>query len=171
MANDQGRERPTWKRRLAGAAWLAGWISILYLVASPWRRLGGLEDESLRWLEGFVLLAGVSVGFTLGRFGRDMAAGGIGRTHLQFLRFVLYPPALLTAAGLVVLSFLEKRGAIGVAVSGFLAYWAGLDLAFGAVPLLEGKDYSLRRPLEIEREEFDRASRGGADWIPPWERP
>ncbi len=161
---DRSLPRGIWKRRLAGWAWLAGWTGLLYAVAAPWRDLGGIVDERLRWLEGFVLLSALSIGFTIGRFGRDSAEDGSGRTHARFLRFLLYPPALLTAAGLIALTALGQRGATGVAVSGFLAYWAGLDLAFGAVPLMEGRPYRFDRPLDPEP---GRRERPG--WTPPWE--
>ncbi len=170
MTRRKKERRQAW-RRLLGGLWLVAWIAVLYVVAAPWRSLGGLEDERLRWLEGFVLLAGLSVGFTLGRFGRDVAVAGTGRTHAWFLRFLLYPPAFLTAAGLIALSVMGKRGAVGVAVTGFLAYWAGLDLAFGAVPLMEGKPYAFDRPLDPEPEDLDRVRSSSDAWVPPWERP
>ena len=165
-----GQER-TWRRsmrrRLAGGVWLAGWIGVLYAVAAPWRHLGGLESERLRWLEAFVLMIGLVVGFTLGRFGRDAVLDGRARSHVHLLRFVLYPPAVLAAAGLVVLTLLGERGPAGVVVSALLAYWAGLDLSFGAVPLMEGKSYRLTGPLEPEPAD-DRTQRRG--WEPPWDR-
>lgn len=171
MATRARDRRSAWRRRLAGGIWLAAWISVLYLLAAPWRDLGGVEDERLRWLEGFVLLAGVSMGFTLGRFARDMAVQGTGRTHAQLLRFVLYPPAILTAAALVALSVLGERGAVGVTATGFLSYWAGLDLAFGAVPLMEGRPYAFDRPLDVDPEELEEPARSEDSWVPPWERP
>jgi hypothetical protein len=161
------RERRHVLRRLLGGLWLLTWIAVLYAVAAPWRSLGGLEDERLRWLEGFVLLAGLSVGFTLGRFGRDVAVAGTGRTHAWFLRFLLYPPAFLTAVGLIALNVMGKRGAVGVAVTGFLAYWAGLDLAFGAVPLMEGKSYAFDRPLDPEPSDPVRGKSSSDLWVPP----
>ena len=98
-------KRPgAWKRKLAGTVWLATWILVLYAVAAPWRSLGGLVDERLRWLEYFVLLAGLSIGFTIGRFGRDAAEASPGRTHARFVRYLLYPPAALTAAGMHLLA-------------------------------------------------------------------
>lgn len=156
-------------RRLAGWVWMSAWIVVLYLVASPWRDLGGLESERLRWLEWFVLVVGMTLGFTLGRIARDAALGSPARTHARLLRFVLYPPAAITAAALIGLAWAEQRGAVGVVVTAFLAYWAGLDLAFGAVPLMEGKSYAFERPLEPEPERG--TSRRDPDWIPPWERP
>ncbi|MBZ5640710.1 MAG: hypothetical protein LAO51_18380 [Acidobacteriia bacterium] len=157
------------KRRLAGALWLLLWILVLYAVAAPWRSLGGLVDERLRWLEYVVLLAGLCLGFTIGRFGRDAASTVPGRTHARFLRFLLYPPAAMTAAGLVVLTALGERGPVGVVVTAFLAYWAGLDLAFGALPMMEGRSYRFDRPLDPEPAALRRDGRDRG-WVPPWER-
>jgi len=158
-----------WVRKLAGTLWLLVWILVLYAVAAPWRSLGGLVDERLRWLEYAVLSAGLSIGFTIGRFGRDAVEAGPGRTHARFLRFLLYPPAAFTAAGLVVLTALGERGAIGVAVTAFLSYWAGLDLAFGALPLMEGRSYRFDQALDPEPVSLRRGKRG-EEWVPPWER-
>lgn len=158
-----------WKRRVAGMLWLAAWIVVLYAVAAPWRSLGGVVSERLRWMEWFVLLAGLSTGVTLGRLGRDMALGVEWRTHLRFLRFLLYPVAVLTAASLVLLALVGERGPAGVVFTAFLSYWAGMDLAYGAVPMIDGRPYSLTRGLPAEEEgRGEEQPRGG--WVPPWER-
>jgi len=154
-----------------GSIWLGIWVAVLWTVAAPWRDLGGLVDERLRWLEWFVLLCGLSVGFTLGRLGRMHAEGGGAFTHLAFLRFLLYPLAGLTAVSLLVLTYLGERGPVGVVVTAFLAYWAGIDMAWGAVPLIDGQPYTLDRPLPVEpRETRERWGRPEDDWVPPWER-
>lgn len=137
-------------RRCAGYAWLASWCAVLYAVAAPWRRLGGLEPELLRWLEWWALCGGLAVGYAAGRAARDWALGGIGRTCAAALRVVFYPPTLLTAVALVVLSIAGERGPIGVAVTAFLSYWAGMDVALGAVPMMDGRSYRLLRPLDPE---------------------
>lgn len=155
-------------RRAAGLSWLAAWIVLLYGVSAPWRELGGIVDERLRWLEGFVLVVGLVAGFTLGRFGRDAAGPGSGRTHLDVLRYLLLPVAALTAVALLALTWMAMPDPVGVVVTGFLAYWAGLDLAFGAVPLLDGKPYHLSRPVDPEPEVPP--GRSSAPWDPPWER-
>jgi hypothetical protein len=126
-------------------------------------------DERLRWLEYVALFAALLIGFTLGRFGREAALRDPRRTHARFLRCFLYPAAALSAASLVVLDARGERGAVGVVLSGFLAYWAGLDLAFGAVPLMEGRSYGFERPLDAELDPELRGRRG-AEWVPPWER-
>ena len=149
------------RRRAAGFLWLAAWCGVLWCVASPWRRLGGLESERLRWLEWWSLSAGVALGLAMGRVARDRAETVAGRTHAQALRLALYPPAIVAAAALVALSTAGERGPVGVVATAFLAYWAGLDVAFGAVPLMEGRSYAFARPLDpddetVPRESWDR---------------
>jgi hypothetical protein len=67
------------------------------------------------------------------------------------------------------LTALGRRDSVGVVVTAFLAYWAGLDLAFGAVPLMEGKPYRFLHPLDpespppLDDDEDD-------SWVPPWDR-
>jgi hypothetical protein len=116
-------------------------------------------------MEWWVLCAGVACGFTMGRFARDWVQAGPERTHARSLRVALYPPAAVAAIGLVWLSATGERGPVGVVATAFLAYWAGLDVAFGAVPLMDGKSYAFTRPLppeetdaevEAEREAWDR---------------
>lgn len=120
-------------RVVAGHAWLFVWILVLWAVASPWRDLGGIESEFLRWLEAAVLGVGVTAGFLLGRVVRE-------RVHVApAIRLALYPPAALTAVTLVALSLRGERGPIGVVTTAWLAYGAGFDLAFGAADLMEGK--------------------------------
>ncbi len=150
MNADEGRRIRM--RKAAGYLWLAAWVVVLYVVAAPWRSLGGLVDERLRWLEWCVLVTALPISFTAGRFARDAAVAGEKWTHLRLLRILLYPAAVLTAVGLVVLTWIGQRGPIGVVATGFLAYWAGLDLAFGAVPLMEGKSYRFDHALDPEHE-------------------
>ena len=155
-------------RRVAGTIWLAAWVVVLWVVVSPWTDLGGLVDERLRWLEWFVLFTAVPVGLTVGTFAREAAGPGTGWSHLDLLRILLYPVGALTACALIVVAVLKHHDVIGVVVTAFLAYWAGLDLAFGAIPLLNGRSYRLARPLDPEP---DRDTESGIDrWAPPWER-
>src|SRR5258706_4433908 len=135
-------------RRVAGAAWLAAWCAVLWAVAAPWRDLGGLESERLRWLEWWALCAGIAVGFTMGRGTRDWVRSGVGRTYALALRMALYPPGLVAAVALVALSIAGERGPVGVVATAFLSYWAGCDVAFGAIPLMEGEPYAFARPLD-----------------------
>ncbi len=163
------RRLPHAGRRAAGYGWLAAWTLVLYAVAAPWRRLGGLESELLRWLEWVALSGGVLAGLAIGRFARAAAEASGRPTHANLVRAVLYPPALLTAAALVAWSFAGERGPVGVAFTAFLAYWAGLDVAFGALPLMEGKPWAWERPVPTD--DGARPARVGAMWTPPWERP
>jgi hypothetical protein len=126
-------------RRAAGGAWLVAWCGVLWAVAAPWRDLGGLESERLRWLEWWVLCAGIALGFTMGAGARDWARSGAGRTYARAIRLALYPPGLVAATALVALSFVGERGPVGVVATAFLSYWAGFDVAFGAVPLMESR--------------------------------
>ncbi len=134
-----------WARRIAGGAWLALWCAVLYTVAAPWRELGGVVDERLRWLEWCVLFNGVALGYTLGRWGRELAARIDLRGYVLLARYLLYPLLGLTALALLALTAIDRRDPIGVVVTGLLAYWAGLDVAFGAVPLMENR---IERELE-----------------------
>lgn len=158
-------------RRFLGLLWLAVWIVVLYAVAAPWRELGGFVQEQMRWLEWFVLMACLSTGFTVGRLGR-LSAGTRGHPgHHGFLRWLLYPIAGLTAAGLVALRWWGMDAPIGIAVTGFLSYWAGLDFGFAAVPLLDGEPYRFRETSSRSRWVRSAArARTASGWLPPWER-
>lgn len=135
-------------RRIAGTAWLAAWCGVLWAVAAPWRNLGGLESERLRWLEWWALCAGIALGLTMGAGARDWARSGVARTHALALRVALYPPGIVAAIALVALASVGERGPVGVVATAFLSYWGGFDAAFGAVPLMEGKSYAFARPLD-----------------------
>ena len=144
-------------RRVWGTLWLAAWCAVLYAVAAPWRHLGGLESERMRWLEWWALCGGLAFGVIVGREVRDWACSGAGRTYVAALRWVFYPPAFLTAGALALMAAREERGAVGVVATAFLSYWAGLDVAFGAVPLMEGKSFRLTRPLDPDDDVEDAA--------------
>lgn len=171
VRREGGRDlrRRLWSRRAAGYAWTALWLGVLWIFVDPWRQLGGVESEWLRWLEGWALATGLILGGLIGRFARDAATGIVGRTHATLLRYVLFPPAAISAVTLLALRFAEVAGPIGLVATAFLAYWAGLDITFGALPLMEGRDYAFRRPLEPEG--FAGSDPEAADWVPPWERP
>jgi hypothetical protein len=70
----------------------------------------------------------------------------------------LYPPAVVAAIALVALATGGERGPVGVVATAFLSYWAGLDVAFGAIPLLEGRSYAFDRPLDSDGDAEDRRS-------------
>ena len=140
-------------QRRIGWTWLALWIVTLNLVASPWRALGGVVDERLRWLEWVVLAGGPPIGFTVGRFAREAAEENPRWTYPHVVRGCLLPPASLTALTMLALAAAGVDDPIGVVLTAFLSYWAGLDLAFGALPLMEGKPIAsaLRVAPEIAR--------------------
>ena len=151
------RKRP-FLRRLAGAVWLVAWCGALWAVAAPWRNLGGLESERLRWMEWWALSAGIGLGFTMGRGVRDWVRSGVGRTHARALRLALYPPGIVAAIALVALSIAGERGPVGVVATAFLSYWAGFDAAIGAVPLMEGEAYAFARPFDPDDPDEGRRS-------------
>ena len=154
-------------RQLAGWAWVLAWGVVLWIVASPWRHLGGLVDDRLRWLQRFVLGAGFVVGWQLGAWGRWAARPGTGRSHASQVRWLLWPLAAASATGLAVLRFSGSADPIGVVLTGFLSYWAGLDLAFGAWPLVRGQPYSLTGSIDQPVEADPEADDDAAD-PPPW---
>jgi hypothetical protein len=127
-----------WVCRLAGLLRTLGWAAALYLVASPWRELGGLIAERVRWFGWFVLYSGVVLGFALGDYIREALPPETGRDHLRLMRRMLYLPAALTAIWLVVLQSLGQRDVAGVVFTAFLSYWAGIDVALGAMSWMEG---------------------------------
>jgi hypothetical protein len=149
--------------------WLAVWVLVLWTFAAPWRNLGGLVDERLRWLEDVALFSALSVGLTVGGFGRDAAESGPEWTHVRLLRRALFPLGAAAAVSLVALQALGLRDVGGIVVTGLLAYWAGVDLAFGAFPLMAGRCYRFERPLDPPPLEA-RGNERGASWVPPWER-
>ena len=161
MRDAKDATRSSW-RRAAGWLWLIAWLLLLCCLHSPWRQLGGLVGERLRWLERFVLPVALIVGCMAGKLGRDAARPGSGRCHAGLLRLLLLPPAALTAAALVVMRLLGLHDQIGVAFIAFMAYWAGLDIAFGAYPLMEGRHYAFRGPI---RQSGERSSQVG---LSPW---
>jgi hypothetical protein len=102
----------------------------------------------------------MAFGFTLGRGARDWVRSGVGRTHARALRVALYPPGLVAALALIALSIADERGPVGVVATAFLSYWAGFDVAIGAIPLMEGESYAFNRPVEpddaADRRSWDR---------------
>lgn len=111
-------------RRLAGWLRLAAWCALLYMIHSPWRELGGIVSERMRWSERFVLPMSLVVG---------CYAGSVWRSH------ALLPPAALTAAVLLVLKMMRLHDVIGVVFTAFAAYWAGVDISRGAYPMMLGE--------------------------------
>jgi len=127
-----------WVCRFIGLLRTLAWAAALYFVASPWRELGGLITERVRWLGWFVLYAGIVLGFALGDYIGEALPPESTRDTLRLMRRTLYLPAVLTATWLVVLQLLHQREVAGVVFTAFLSYWAGIDVALGALPLMEG---------------------------------
>jgi hypothetical protein len=105
----------------------------------------------MRWLERMVLGASFLVGCFVGSFVRDAAGAIRGRPHLDSLRFVWIPPAALAAAAMAVCHHLGRWPWTLLVLTGFAAYWAGLDTAVGAWPLARGRHYRPAGRIEIDR--------------------
>jgi hypothetical protein len=118
--------------------WLTGWAAVLWSVHRPWLALGGLVGERLRWLERFVLASGLVVGSTAGGLVRDAAATK-GR-RAAGLRWLLYPPAVTSAAAMAALDLAGRDDPIGVLLVGWLSYTAGASSAhFGIASWCRGE--------------------------------
>lgn len=154
-------------RRAAGWLWALAWVGVLHLVTSPWHHLGGVVHDRLVWGEWFALACGLAVGFLAGGRIRDLAIAGAS-THRRRLRRYWLPVAIAAAGCVVWLRFAGPHDAIGVATTAFLAYWAGLDVAVGAIPLMQGLDYRFDGPIDPDP---DATADADDLWVPPWERP
>ena len=151
-----------------GALWTGAWFLVLWAVVSPWDDLGGIVSQRLRWLERFALAMGLIAGSTAGGYARDACRPGTGRTHRRLLRLLLMPQATATALVLIVLARYGHEPGIGIATTGFIAWWAGVDLAIGAWPLLGGRDYRFHGPIAADPEpDADPADQASGD---PWDR-
>ena len=104
----------------------------------------------MRWLERFVLGAAFLIGCFVGSFVRDAAQSFHGRPHLASLRFVWIPPAVLAAVTMAACAHVEQWPWTLLVLTGFMAYWAGLDTAVGAWPLARGRHYSLTCRIEAD---------------------
>jgi len=109
---------------LVAVAWVSLWIVALVAVARPWRDLGGIVSERLRWLERFTLLAALWIGLGAARGAVDRQRER-GVPWPSLLRRVLYPPALVAATTMLVLRLAEWRDPIGVALTALVAYFTG----------------------------------------------
>lgn len=140
-----------WVRQASGWIWLLLWAAILDFLHRPWHELGGLLSERMRWLERFVLGAAFLVGCFVGSFVRDAAQSFRGRNHVDSLRFVWIPPAALTAVTMAACARFDRWPWTLLVLTGFMAYWAGLDAAVGAWHLARGRDYSPIRRIAADR--------------------
>jgi len=139
-------------RRAAGWLWLLAWGLVLVLFVSPWSDLGGLVSERLRWWVRFGLGSGLLVGCTVGALARGEALARVGLTHARLLRYLLWPQAAVVAALLVVLQSGGRRDVAGAVVVVLLGYACGLDVGFGAWPLMCGRHYSFLRAIDAAQE-------------------
>jgi len=138
-------------RRSAGIAWIAVWVMTLYVLAAPWRAVIGLVDELARWSAWLALYAGLIAGAVVGRVARLAAEEGGDWTWRRLARAALGPAAVVSVSALGMLAMFGPPDWIGVVVLALASWWAGLDLAFGAVPLLDGRPCPVSRPLTCLR--------------------
>ena len=143
-------ERHRAVRRVAGAAWCTIWLLLLWAVLAPWDHLGGIVSQRLRWLERFALAFGLIAGTTAGGYARDACRPGSGRTHRRLLRVLLLPQALVAAVALMRLAAADHEPGIGIVTTAFLSWWAGVDMAIGAWPLLGGRPYRFDGPIPAD---------------------
>jgi len=128
-----------WFRRLLGWTWLLAWSGVLYLVASPWKELGGIVDERLRWFHRFGLCMGLAAGAIAGRHGRETGAGRV-RYRRRWYRIAWYSLGAGTALLMITLTMTPPRnGEIGIVLTAFLASWAGIDFGWLIFPMLHGR--------------------------------
>ena len=135
-------------RGAGGGLWLAAWALLLYEVDRPWRDLGGVLSERMRWLERFVLGTAFVAGCLAGTLARDATEDAPDSRPMRVFRRAWLGPACFVA---VLLVWLESRGDwpwILLVLAGWLGYWSGLDVACGAWPLLRTE-----RALDEVREE------------------
>lgn len=129
-----------WLRRAVGWAWLGAWCLVLHLVASPWKDLGGIVDERLRWFHRFTLLMGVASGIVAGMHVRETAEHRTPSHRRRWYRIAWYVLAGSAAVLMICLAVSSHReGEIGIVFTGFLAAWAGLDGGHAIYPLLHGR--------------------------------
>ncbi len=126
-----------WMLRLVGWVRLGGWAGALYLVDRPWRNLGGCVTERLRWLEKFALMSGLLFGITVGWMALDLLRPGTGRRRGTALRFLFYPATSVAAVTMATLAIVGFDDPIGVVLTAIVAYGAGVDVSFGAIPLID----------------------------------
>ncbi len=126
-----------WMHRVVGWVRLGGWAGALYLVDRPWRDLGGCVSERLRWLEKFALMSGLLFGITVGWMALDLLRPGSGRRRGTMLRGLFYPAASMAAVTMATMAIVGVDDPICVVLTAIVAYGAGVDLSFGAIPLID----------------------------------
>lgn len=134
-------------RRVLGVCWLVAWCTALYGAAAPWRALGGAADERARWTAWAASLAAAVAGFAVGSLARHIGVETGRVTHRGMLRALVLPGGATAAVACAALAVAGMEDGVRVVVQAGLAAWAGLDLAYGAVPLMDGEPYAFARPL------------------------
>ena len=142
-----------WRRRLIGWLWIGAWLVVLVIVHTPWSGLGGIVSERTRWNERATLGTASIAGALAGATGRAWASRPGGPSHAVQARWLWVPPGVATVAIAAVAELRGDWALTLVALVGFLSYWAGLDVAFGAWPLARGEAYSFLRPIPVETED------------------
>jgi hypothetical protein len=109
-------------------AWIAAWLVALAGLAVPWRVLGGLVDERLRWVGWLVLATGLQAGLLAGRDEDDDEEKAESADLGRRLRWLLYPPVAAATVAYGVLAGLGADEGIGLVTTAVGAYVAGLAL-------------------------------------------
>jgi hypothetical protein len=105
-------------------AWTSLWIAGLVAVAGPWRDLGGIVSERLRWLHRFVLLAALWLGLGAARIAVGLQRER-GTAWPSLMRPVLYPPAFVAATTMLALVLAGRSDPVGVVLTALVAYFTG----------------------------------------------
>ena len=134
--------------RLVGWSWLALWTVLLVVWDAPWQRLGGVLAEPARWGVRVVLFGATLSGFMVAAWARDVLGVRRRRSYLDVLRVVLLPVAAVLAAVLVYARVVGAWPLSALAGTGLFGYWAGLDIALAAWPLMHGARFRPHRPIE-----------------------
>jgi hypothetical protein len=114
--------------RAAATLWVAGWCLLLYTVATSWRELGGIVGERLLWLARFGALTGVACGVIAARYALEVVEPDSPRATLRMLRLLFYPVGATATVALAALWIARRDDTIGVVLTVFLAYAAGIWL-------------------------------------------
>ncbi len=164
-----GQRITRWRRALAGLLWCAAWGTLLWAIDRPWRDLGGLVHERVRWLQTLVLFVGLLAGHAVGEIARTRAIER-SAVHARMLRLILYPLLAAAAAATAVLEALGESDLLLIVVTGTASYWAGLDAGFAAFPLIRGEPYSFLRPIVARARHTSPDPESPGGWLDSWTR-
>ncbi len=119
-------------RRAAGWLRFGGWCWLLWSTHAPWRQLGGIVGEPLRWAERTALPIAIWIGLVVGDFVRQAPA-----VRRRAALIIATLPSILAACVLQLCGF----GMAATAVTGcWLGYVAGLDVSCDVRRLVDGLD-------------------------------